>query len=269
METQFTPEVVQIYYFRYVREYRAVAVVWAILTIIWCILNVVCFVQPQWIGDTEESPGYGHLGVYAHCFPAPPNYNRYACNGTFGNFDEILTDAFRATTFFCGVAALIMLICVAALMLFFCFKKTAVFIFCGILELVVAVFMIVACIIYPAGWDHAQVMEICGKSAGPYKLGDCGIRWAYVLAILGIFDSAFLAVLAFILASKRAKDGAQSVSGSYIKSEPEFYDDTFSRKSMPIQPQLMRLPPTLDQDKYSDNYSRVSGRPVSRSGFQL
>ncbi|CAG5116144.1 unnamed protein product [Candidula unifasciata] len=266
----YNPDMVKIYHFRYVREYRAVAVLWAVLTIIWCILNVVCFVQPQWIGDTEESPGYGHLGVYAHCYPVEPYYTKYACNGTFGNFEEILNDSFKASTFFCGVSALLMLICVAALMLFFCFKKTAVFVFCGILELITAIFLIVACIIYPSGWDHEHVKAICGPGAGQYKLGDCGIRWAYILAILGIFDAAFLAILAFFLASKRAKIEIYSPNDTFTKSEGNGYsDETMSKKSMPFQPHLMVVPGAHEQDQYSDNYSRLSGRPVSRSGFQL
>ena len=45
------------------REYRAVWVLWALLTNIWCVMNVVVFVQPQWIGDIPESDGYGHHGV--------------------------------------------------------------------------------------------------------------------------------------------------------------------------------------------------------------
>lgn len=135
MDPKFNPETAKVYYFRYMREYRAVAVLWAVLTIIWCILNVVAFVQPHWIGDTEDSDGMGHLGVYAHC---KPDYNlrKYVCDGDFTDFDSILNDSFRATTFFCGFSALLMLICVAALLLFFCFKKTAVFILCGILEII-------------------------------------------------------------------------------------------------------------------------------------
>lgn len=135
MAPQYNPDTAKIYHFRYMREYRAVSVLWAVLTIIWCILNIVCFVQPQWIGDTEESAGYGHMGVYAYCYPDSIT-SKYICTGGFTDFDTILNGPFKASTFFCGVAALLMLITVAALLLFFCFKKTAVFIFCGILELV-------------------------------------------------------------------------------------------------------------------------------------
>lgn len=63
--------------------------------------------------------------------------------------------------------------------------------------------MFLACVIFPSGWDHQQVKRLCGDVADQYKLGYCGLRWGYILAILGIFDAALLAILAFVLASKR------------------------------------------------------------------
>lgn len=134
MEPQFNPDTARIYHFRYMREYRAVCVLWAVLTIIWATFNVVVFIQPQWIGDTPESPGYGHQGVYKYCFPNNV-LGRYDCSGSFTDFNSILTDAYKATTFFVGVSALLMLISVAALLLFFCFKKKVIFLFVGGLEL--------------------------------------------------------------------------------------------------------------------------------------
>lgn len=116
------------------REYRAVCVLWAVLTIIWATFNVVVFIQPQWIGDTPESPGFGHHGVYKYCYPNNLEL-RYDCSGAFTDFTTLLNDSYKATTFFVGVSALLMLISVAALLLFFCFKKTAVFILVGLFEL--------------------------------------------------------------------------------------------------------------------------------------
>lgn len=135
MEQKFNPETARVYHFRYMREYRAICVLWGLLSIIWCILNLVAFVQPQWIGDTPTSPGFGHVGVFQHCYP-DNSQGIYVCSGSFTTFDSILNDSFRATTFFVGVSALLMLITVAALLLFFCFKKTFVFYFCGIMELI-------------------------------------------------------------------------------------------------------------------------------------
>ncbi|XP_076447833.1 LHFPL tetraspan subfamily member 3 protein-like [Babylonia areolata] len=266
---RFNPETAKAYHFRYMREYRAVAVVWALLSIIWCILNVVSFVQPQWIGDTQESPGYGHMGVFQYCYP-DSNKENYVCSGSFTDFDTILTDAFRACTFFVGVSALLMLFVVAALLLFFCFKKTAVFIFSGILQIFSALFMFLACVIYPVGWNHREVKLICGDGANEYRLGDCSIRWAYILAILGIFDAAVLAVLAFFLAAKRAKIEIYSTPGTMSKSELNGYSETMSKRSIPIQPQVVAVPGDGEGDRYSE-YSHPASQRGGRSnqGFQL
>jgi hypothetical protein len=55
-------------------------------------------------------------------------------------------------------------------------------------------------VIFPSGWDHMYVRRICGEDAGDYDIGKCEMRWAYILAIIGIFDILMLAILAFVLA---------------------------------------------------------------------
>jgi len=267
MDPKFNPDTAKAYHFRYMREYRAVAVLWGLLSIIWCILNLVAFVQPQWIGDTEDSVGYGHIGVFQTCQPDTLR-KKYVCEGSFTDFDTIINDPMKACTFFVGVSALLMLIVVAALLLFFCFKKTAVFIFSGILQLFSAIFMLLACIIFPAGWKHARVQAICGPDAEDYRLGDCNIRWAYILAILGIFDAAVLAILAFFLAAKRAKIEIYSTTGTVTKSELNGYSETVSKRSIPIQPQVVAVPDQHDADRYSE-FSHHSQKARSNRGFQL
>ncbi|KAL8563522.1 hypothetical protein ACOMHN_064347 [Nucella lapillus] len=266
MDPKFNPDNAKAYHFRYMREYRAVAVLWGLLSVIWCILNLVAFVQPQWIGDTRESVGYGHMGVFQYCYP-DSNKKAYTCSGQFTDFDTILNDPFRACTFFVGVSALLMLIVVAALLLFFCFKKTAVFIFSGILQVFSCIFMFLACVIYPAGWDHKEVLLICGADAGEYKLGQCNIRWAYILAILGIFDAFVLALLAFFLAAKRARIEVYSATGTVTKSELNGYSETISKRSIPIQPQVVAVP-EREVDQYSE-FSHYSQKARSNRGFQL
>lgn len=139
-DPKYTPATLQYYRTRYIREYRAICVLWGVLTIIFCILNVVCFVQPQWIGDTHTTVGYGHFGLYRYCEPStyyfPNEEFRYICTGNFAEFSEILSGAFKAATFFVGISALLMLLCVAGIMLFFCFKRRWVFILCGTIQVV-------------------------------------------------------------------------------------------------------------------------------------
>ncbi len=76
------------------------------------------------------------------------------------------------------------------------------FIFCGVFT---GVCMFLGCVIYPAGWDNEKVQRICGDDADQFQIGQCGIRWAYILSIIGIFDAFILAILSFVLSTRQAK----------------------------------------------------------------
>ena len=135
-----------------------------------------------------------------------------------------------------------------------------------------AIFMFLACVIFPSGWDHKEVQRLCGDTAGQYKLGYCGFRWAYIIAILGIFDAGLLAILAFVLASKREEYPTEKdhlVSGTVNKSELEGYNiDTMSKRSIPIQP-VVTVPGDDRHERMSEySQSQFSRRP-NRNNFQL
>ena len=40
---------------------------WALFTLCFLIINIIVFVEPQWIGDTLSSPGVGYVGLYKVC----------------------------------------------------------------------------------------------------------------------------------------------------------------------------------------------------------
>ncbi|XP_062617376.1 LHFPL tetraspan subfamily member 4 protein-like, partial [Saccostrea cucullata] len=128
------------------------------------------------------------------------------------------------------------------------------------------VFMFLACVIFPSGWSQKEVQDICGTSSGEYRLGSCNIRWAYILAILGIFDAAILSVLSFFLAAKRAKLDYLTPTGAVTKSDLNGYSaETMSKRSMPIQPVV-----TVPEERvaaYSE-YSQSTKRQGA-SNFQL
>lgn len=65
--------------------------------------------------------------------------------------------------------------------------------------------MLAGCIVFPAGWDDDDVRRVCGQDADAFSLGDCKVRWAYALAIIGVFDALFLAILAFVLATRQPR----------------------------------------------------------------
>lgn len=65
--------------------------------------------------------------------------------------------------------------------------------------------MAIGCMIYPDGWDSEQVKRMCGQRTDKYTLGNCTVRWAYILAIISIMDSLILSFLAFSLGSRQDK----------------------------------------------------------------
>lgn len=62
--------------------------------------------------------------------------------------------------------------------------------------------MILGCLIYPSVWDSKRVKDIC-ETSSKYYVGKCAVRWAYILAVIGIFDILILAVLALVLSRKQ------------------------------------------------------------------
>ncbi|VDI46909.1 Hypothetical predicted protein [Mytilus galloprovincialis] len=111
---------------------------------------------------------------------------------------------------------------------------------------------------------------VCGSTADQYKLGYCGVRWGYILAILGIFDAALLAILAFVLASKREEFPKDSyVTGTVNKSELEGYNvDTMSKRSIPIQP-VVTVPGGDDRHERFSEYSQSQFSRRPGHNFQL
>lgn len=64
------------------------------------------------------------------------------------------------------------------------------------------------CMIYPDGWDADEVKRMCGEETDKYTIGACSVRWAYILAIMGIMDAFILSFLAFVLGNRQ--DGLMS-----------------------------------------------------------
>lgn len=57
--------------------------------------------------------------------------------------------------------------------------------------------------IFPDGWDAEVIQDMCGEDTGKYTLGKCSVRWAYILAIIGVLDALILSFLAFVLGNRQ------------------------------------------------------------------
>ena len=134
MEVQQYSETTRIYYTNYVRNSRAVGVMWGVFTICFAIINIVVFIQPQWIGDTDTSPGTGYFGLYEYCELYQSGTTLY-CTGRFDDFDTIISPYFKAASFFIGFSALLILICVCCMLLFFFMNASIVYIICGFIQI--------------------------------------------------------------------------------------------------------------------------------------
>ncbi|XP_046388718.1 LHFPL tetraspan subfamily member 3 protein isoform X2 [Ischnura elegans] len=233
----------QMYATNYVRNSKAIGVLWGIFSICYAIISVVALVTPEWIGDTGYTYGGtlqlqtqqpGRFGLWTYCSFSSGKSSVSAglveeeeCKGSISDVISSSTSssdvsplpaAFRAATILVAVSVLLSLITLVAFLLFFFISPPSVFRSCAWMQLLSGLCMVAGVASYPAGWDWAPVRATCGPSAGLYRLGDgfggstlgsgnggCGVRWAFVLAAVAAADSLVLAALAFLLASRHVR----------------------------------------------------------------
>ncbi|KAK3544351.1 hypothetical protein QTP86_009069 [Hemibagrus guttatus] len=127
-------EAAKIYQTNYVRNSRAIGVLWAIFTVLFAIVNVVCFIQPYWIGDGAESPQVGYFGLFHYCI-GNGVARELTCYGAFSDFSSIPSGAFKAASFFVATSMVLVLGCIACFALFFFCSTATVFKICGWMQL--------------------------------------------------------------------------------------------------------------------------------------
>jgi len=247
----------------YVRNSKAIAVLWAIFTICYAIISAVAFVTPEWLGHADsEFPA--RFGVWRVC-----TYGAEECTGHLQDLSSVPGPTFRIATLFCAASILVAALTVLAMLLFFFVASTTVFKTCCVLQLISGITLIIGVCVYPLGWDSEIVQRTCGQKANKYALGDCSLKWAYFLAIIGCLDALILATLAFILATRHVKLQPEATynSGSLYKGEVNggFMGDgqsmAGSRKSLNLHPVLL-MPQPGDMDRFSE-FSNRTGRSKS------
>jgi LHFPL tetraspan subfamily member protein len=181
---------------------RFIGVIWAFLTACFAIINIFIFVQPQWIGDTLASPRAGHFGLYSYCVSSITDHD-FDCHGTWTNFNTILNASFAVATFFVGLSALLILICLALFILFLFLRAQVVYFICATIQIICALCLLIAVVVYPAGFDNETVRSVCGSNVNDFYIDTCQIRWAFILAMITFFTILILAVLALFLGMKQ------------------------------------------------------------------
>lgn len=202
-EYEYSTELTKLRHKNYVRNSRAIVVVWAIFSCIFLILNIVVFAQPQWIGDSGNSAVPGFFGVWEYCVEDSVG-DEFICSGDFLQWNEFLNDYFRAVAIMVGASCILFMLVIISFILFCLLNTATVLRICAWFQILSGLLLITSCIVYPGGWDHSKVRSVCGLGAGKYDIGVCEMRWAYALVIVLVFDAFILAILAFVLAAKQA-----------------------------------------------------------------
>ncbi|XP_053508456.1 LHFPL tetraspan subfamily member 5 protein [Ictalurus furcatus] len=197
-------EAAKIYHTNYVRNARAIGVLWIIFTICFAIITMVVFIQPYWIGDSVDTPQSGYFGLFHYCIGNPIT-GELVCKGSALDFGSIPSGAFKTAMFFVGISFLLVVGTIGCFGLFFFCNAGSVYKICAWMQLAAATCMVIGCMIYPDGWDSEEVKRMCGQRTDKYTLGNCTVRWAYILAIISIMDSLVLSFLAFVLGNRQDK----------------------------------------------------------------
>lgn len=129
-------EASKIYHDNYMRNSRAIGVLWAIFTICFAIVNVVVFIQPYWIGDSVNTPQVGYFGLFHYCVGTEPSPSReLTCVGSFSDFSSIPSGAFKAASVFVLLSMVLILSCIACMALFFFCNTSTVYKTCAWMQL--------------------------------------------------------------------------------------------------------------------------------------
>ncbi|KPP70254.1 hypothetical protein Z043_110934 [Scleropages formosus] len=107
---------------------------WAIFTILFAIVNVVCFIQPYWIGDGVDTPQAGYFGLFHYCIGNGLS-RELTCQGSFTEFSTIPSGAFKAASFFIGTSMMLVITCIGCFLLFFFCSTATVYKICGWMQL--------------------------------------------------------------------------------------------------------------------------------------
>ncbi|XP_067360907.1 LHFPL tetraspan subfamily member 3 protein isoform X1 [Channa argus] len=235
-----------IYHDNYMRNSRAIGVLWAIFTICLAIINMVVFAQPYWIGDSVSTPQAGYFGLFHYCVGNGNSNRELLCQGSFSDFSSIPSGSFKAASVFVLMSMVLIFSCIGCFALFFFCNTATVYKTCAWMQLLCgkdgkhfdvlfffggggtptlfdgvklggekhhyhhirsttrALSLVFGCMIFPNGWDAEVIQDMCGENTGKYTLGNCSVRWAYILALIGVLDALILSFLAFVLGNRQS-----------------------------------------------------------------
>lgn len=127
----------QLYATNYVRNAKAVGVLWGIFTVCYAIIVGVAFITPEWIGDTTTSENPARFGLWNSCyFGNGVSSVAEECHGRLDDLSSIPSGLTRIAAIFGGISVMTAIIVVLLLLLFFFCQSTTVYLMCGWLHLI-------------------------------------------------------------------------------------------------------------------------------------
>lgn len=127
-------EAARIYHTNYVRNARAMGVLWALFTLCFAILMVVTFIQPYWIGDSIDTPQAGYFGLFSYCIGNALT-GELICKGSPLDFGTIPSSAFKTAMFFVGISTFLIIGSILCFSLFFFCNAATVYKVCAWMQL--------------------------------------------------------------------------------------------------------------------------------------
>lgn len=127
-------EAAKIYHTNYVRNSRAVGVMWGTLTICFSVLVMALFIQPYWIGDSVSTPQAGYFGLFSYCMGNVLS-SELICKGGPLDFSSIPSRAFKTAMFFVALAMFLIIGSIICFSLFFVCNTATVYKICAWMQL--------------------------------------------------------------------------------------------------------------------------------------
>uniref|UniRef100_A0A1I8HBB0 LHFPL tetraspan subfamily member 2a n=1 Tax=Macrostomum lignano TaxID=282301 RepID=A0A1I8HBB0_9PLAT len=172
--------------------------------VLMCWLSGMCaaagFLLPYWLKGSRSGSGQtSDLGLFRLCvYPAqaPDGTIQLALDCShYQHFMNIPSPCWRAAFVLMSTACCLLLL-LTFFLAFSGFRLAVLRIrqvigVCAAAQGLSAFCIILACLLYPAGWQwNPEVSQVCGPAAGAFSAGHCHLGWAFVLACAGGFLSA-------------------------------------------------------------------------------
>lgn len=126
-----------IYATNYVRNSKAIGVLWGIFTICYAIIIIVAFVTPEWFGDTVHSEYPARFGIWKICYYGNNNLGLLEdCQGTLDDIKSIINLPFKISTILYSLSIIIAMITILIMLLFLFFTSTTIFKTCAWLQII-------------------------------------------------------------------------------------------------------------------------------------